>query len=502
MQRSSSLIIALLLSLLLYGCASTQLSPEQLNEQFPTLVQLEKDLDEAKKGGINLLAPDYFQEASNQYNEAYAAANSGQTDLANKGAQSGLESLKKANQVAENSRVVLSEVLDARRRAKASGADQYFAKEMEEYDADLVKISKLIEDNKIEKAKDRRSELQNSYSDLELKGLKKSTIADAQAAIAKAVANDAEKLAPKTLTNAREELTKAESVLEVDRTNREKANAHALLATVLANRSYNIALAITDFKKRDFTQEDILLTHQADVSLLGNAVNKTLSFDKPNNETITELAGTIKNVVDSNNEQTQRAKNLENKLSEVLATNEQNVALLKQLHAEEVANLNARYKGEITILGRTQELYAREQQETKERFDRIQNMFTKSEANVFRQRNNVLISVHGFKFPTGSAEIRPDNFGLMNKIVKAIEEFDGSRIQISGHTDSTGSPDLNKALSNDRAQSVAKFMIDVAGLSPTRIQAEGFGQEKPVASNQTADGRAKNRRVEILIVNE
>jgi OOP family OmpA-OmpF porin len=288
----------------------------------------------------------------------------------------------------------------------------------------------------------------------------------------------------------------------VDRTNREKANAHALLATVLANRSYNIALAITDFKKRDFTQEDILLTHQADVSLLGNAVNKTLSFDKPNNETITELAGTIKNVVDSNNEQTQRAKNLENKLSEVLATNEQNVALLKQLHAEEVANLNARYKGEITILGRTQELYAREQQETKERFDRIQNMFTKSEANVFRQRNNVLISVHGFKFPTGSAEIRPDNFGLMNKIVKAIEEFDGSRIQISGHTDSTGSPDLNKALSNDRAQSVAKFMIDVAGLSPTRIQAEGFGQEKPVASNQTADGRAKNRRVEILIVNE
>ena len=126
MQRSSPITVALLITLLLYGCASTQLSPEQLNEQYPTLVQLENDLDEAKKGGLNLLAPDYFQQASSQYLEAFSAANSGQTELANQGAQSGLDSLQKAKQVAENSRVVLSEVLDARRRAKAAGADQYF----------------------------------------------------------------------------------------------------------------------------------------------------------------------------------------------------------------------------------------------------------------------------------------------------------------------------------------------------------------------------------------
>lgn len=140
--------------------------------------------------------------------------------------------------------------------------------------------------------------------------------------------------------------------------------------------------------------------------------------------------------------------------------------------------------------------------EEQARFERVQSLFNETEANVYRQKNNVLISVHGFKFPVGSAEIRPDNFGLMNKIVQAIEEFKSARISVSGHTDSTGSADANKILSENRARNVAKFFVEVGGIDAKRIQAQGYGQEKPVASNQTAEGRALNRRVEILIMND
>ena len=167
-----------------------------------------------------------------------------------------------------------------------------------------------------------------------------------------------------------------------------------------------------------------------------------------------------------------------------------------------MAQLESKYTGEISMLGKTQEHLARMHKEQNARFERVQSLFNDKEANVYRQKNNVLISVHGFKFPVGSAEIRPENFALLKKIVKAIGEFKSSKIVVSGHTDSTGNADMNKSLSNSRAKNVAKFFVEVGGIDGKRIQAKGYGQEKPVASNRTAKGRAQNRRVEVLIVND
>ncbi|UCE76753.1 MAG: OmpA family protein, partial [Gammaproteobacteria bacterium] len=68
-------------------------------------------------------------------------------------------------------------------------------------------------------------------------------------------------------------------------------------------------------------------------------------------------------------------------------------------------------------------------------------------------------------------------------------------------TDSTGSAEVNKTLSQQRAGHVAKFLAEVGGISASRIMATGYGKERPVASNETPEGRAANRRVEILIRN-
>ena len=113
-----------------------------------------------------------------------------------------------------------------------------------------------------------------------------------------------------------------------------------------------------------------------------------------------------------------------------------------------------------------------------------------------------MISVHGFKFPTGRSEIDAVNFPLMNKITKSIMIFPNSRIQVGGHTDATGEDSFNQRLSRQRAEKVAKFLSEVGNISAGRIVAYGFGESKPVASNETVEGRAANRRVEIIIVNE
>jgi outer membrane protein OmpA-like peptidoglycan-associated protein len=134
--------------------------------------------------------------------------------------------------------------------------------------------------------------------------------------------------------------------------------------------------------------------------------------------------------------------------------------------------------------------------------DKVQSLFTANEANVYQQRQNVLISAHGFRFPTGGSEIGTDNFALMSKIIQAVKTFPESPIKISGHTDSTGSETTNMNLSRARADNVAKFLVDVGGISASRIMATGYGEDKPVASNETPEGRAANRRVEILIDNK
>ena len=82
-----------------------------------------------------------------------------------------------------------------------------------------------------------------------------------------------------------------------------------------------------------------------------------------------------------------------------------------------------------------------------------------------------------------------------------IDIFPDSKIRVSGHTDSTGSDAVNMKLSEERAGKVAKFLTEVGGIAADRITVNGYGESRPVASNETADGRAANRRVEILIEN-
>jgi outer membrane protein OmpA-like peptidoglycan-associated protein len=73
---------------------------------------------------------------------------------------------------------------------------------------------------------------------------------------------------------------------------------------------------------------------------------------------------------------------------------------------------------------------------------------------------------------------------------------------VTGHTDSTGADNINQSISEARAEKVGKFLTEVGEIASSRITTSGYGESRPVASNETAAGRAENRRVEIKIINE
>ena len=101
-------------------------------------------------------------------------------------------------------------------------------------------------------------------------------------------------------------------------------------------------------------------------------------------------------------------------------------------------------------------------------------------------------------FATDSAEVRPDLRRDLRAMAANLNRNPGSRVQVIGHTDSTGAAAYNQSLSERRANSVANVLRD-AGVSNNRITAVGRGEDQPVATNLTTEGRAQNRRVEIII---
>ncbi|HYC86966.1 MAG TPA: OmpA family protein [Chryseosolibacter sp.] len=102
------------------------------------------------------------------------------------------------------------------------------------------------------------------------------------------------------------------------------------------------------------------------------------------------------------------------------------------------------------------------------------------------------------QFETGSAIIKPESYKLLDEILSSSVVAEGLKVGVYGHTDNTGSSTGNQKLSEDRANSVRSYLIS-KGLSASRIESKGFGSAKPVANNGTADGRAQNRRVQIVL---
>lgn len=200
---------------------------------------------------------------------------------------------------------------------------------------------------------------------------------------------------------------------------------------------------------------------------------------------------------------------------------EREVAIAVSAAALEQANRNiAKYEKEQQVLRRQQ------QQETLSELDRTKKeleeqkraVATEREARLTAERNaaaalqsldeiarvkeesrGIVITLSGaVLFATGEHTLLPIAKEKLREVAHALLEQGASSILVEGHTDSRGSADKNQQLSLSRAREVRGFLIS-QGIPTNSIDAEGVGEERPVASNETAEGRANNRRVEIVV---
>ncbi|MBF0121224.1 MAG: OmpA family protein [Desulfobacterales bacterium] len=108
------------------------------------------------------------------------------------------------------------------------------------------------------------------------------------------------------------------------------------------------------------------------------------------------------------------------------------------------------------------------------------------------------VSIYGIYFDTGKSEIKPESDAAISEIAKLLKNNASLKLHVVGHTDSVGSFDSNMKLSKDRAESVAKSLIGKYEIASNRLKSHGVASLSPVVSNDTDDGKQKNRRVELV----
>jgi outer membrane protein OmpA-like peptidoglycan-associated protein len=334
----------------------------------------------------------------------------------------------------------------------------------------------------------RGAEAEVLLRDTELQAIKGGVLGEAQSLIAKADAAKVGELAPRTLGAAKKLLQQADSEISRSRYDTDVPKNLATQAVYEARHALFLAEVIgplQEKKKGEHAFEELLLSWEDPLKKMAAELGTNPRFDAGYLRPMQELLERIQQLQRDNRQQ---------KLG--LADRDSQIAVL----TSEVKRLEEKLGGvsdERVALQRRLDTQSR----LRANIAQVENSFAPNEARVFRQGDDLVVSLTGITFQVGKSTIEPTSFALVTKVQDAIKLFPKASLIVEGHTDSDGSDSANLILSQDRADAVKQYLVSNMGLDAEKISSIGYGESRPVASNQNAEGKARNRRIDLVIQN-
>jgi len=428
-------------------------------------------LDKLQNKNAEILAPEHFKEAVDYYKEAstdYDNQKNSLLDIKNKLEES-RRIARQAFEIIRAAHDTLSQPIASREAALNENAplfapDQWDAAENVFKDA----ISNL-EDNDIEDAVDYGVKAQKLFKKAEILAIKNNLLGDARSQVSVAKHMDAPKYCKYTFLLAENFLNDAENILANNPYAKEEARKRAEQAAYEGRHAQYLSQKIKKISQDYGLLEDELLNYESLLSDMAAVFQYQPKFDKGVEKPAREILDDISDL-----------KAEEKNLIKKNARLEEELNSLKESDASKSAKLQ-------------------QNEQLMKKIQIVKGLFKASEAQVIFQGNKLLIHLFGLYFPSGKAIIQPEYYSLLSKLQKAIKEFPDKYILIEGHTDATGNSYKNKKLSQKRAQAVAEYLLANIDLNPNQIEFFGLGDQKPIASNKTKEGRAKNRRIDVII---
>ena len=294
---------------------------------------------------------------------------------------------------------------------------------------------------------------------------------------------DAHKRAPLTYDVADSLFSEAKQRLESDPPEPEEASRLAAAAAQGFAHAGRLAPLADSIHSRDVSGEEILLRRETYLAEIAAALALSPDFEAGIDAT-SQLVLAAAAAAEAERSRLERElAERSDRVSELEARLDSVEARLKEVEQSEAAA--------------TAELARREERER--RLREVRAIFDPDEAEVLVTDDRVTVRLAGLSFPSGSAELGPDDAPLLTKLERVVREFPGARITVEGHTDNVGDDATNQALSQRRAIAVRDYLLTGVAMSADRISAIGYGKTRPIAPNDTAEGRRRNRRIDVTI---
>jgi outer membrane protein OmpA-like peptidoglycan-associated protein len=440
-------------------------------------------MNKAKFVNADILAPNNFGEGLKLYKEA--EKNFKQEEELDEIRKDLSESVKYFNKAIESTKlaeVTFPNAIKARRDARNTGAS-LSTDRWKDAESKFKEATMELEDGNVDDARDESAAAEKLYRKAELEAIKTNFLTETKVLLKKADEMDVEDNAPKTLALAKQLIKQAEKELNENRYDTDVARGLAKQAKYEAKHAIYLAKTIEQMKDKDKSWEDLILVSEMPLQQISEKTGRVAYFDEGMGKTTAEISKYINTYQDSVNH-----------LIQVLDWYDDE----RHLHQDLIAELELQAGTQATEKSALAMQLAA-QAKTREIFNNLEQSFQSDEARVLREGNNIIIRLVGLNFPSAKSTIEQKSFGLLTKVRDAINSFPESSVSVLGYTDSYGGDMQNLQLSKERAEAVKEYLIANSKLLVSEIEVIGYGETKPIATNETVTGRTANRRVDVVI---
>ncbi len=492
-----------------------------LAQDNPLMDEYNTKLDSMKTIESEVFAPDAYSRAANAFKEAQRAIElKKNSDTIDKLLQQSIEYAENALKATEVARLALAEYLEPRQKAIDAKARDLAAKEYLDGELQFVKATGKVESGDVKGGIKEAQKSVPLFDAAEMAAIKVDILGKADSLIEKATQGDAKKYALATFDKAVKARAKADSILSANRYERKESLAQASTAEYEARHSSNIAQMVRSLERNDQAWEKLILVYEIQMQQVADEFHiGILPFDEGPGKAADSLVNLIKGMRDvldkDDGEIAEVTESLTSALTAMGVTTvtkdfPERALMVKDAVIKTVSDKKELQdelescRAELKNLGQEHDEIAGELEERKEeeaKFQKAQEMISPSEGEVlYNATNDIVLRLGGLSFDVGSSDIKDEHIPLLEKIKAILEMFPNSKVMVEGHTDDTGDPTTNMRLSEKRAFAVMQYLRQAMQIPVDRIQSIGYGSERPVASNKTSDGRAKNRRIDIIIM--
>lgn len=431
-----------------------------------------------------LYAPKSYQSGMKEYRTAEDYLKRGRNiEYVRSNAADAVRYFKTATKAAQLAQTALAQAIKSRQDGANALAPKLSSELWSDAQQKFIRAIQLMERGDLKNAKRRENEAINLYREAELVAIKAQYLSETRRLLADADRARVGRYAPITLGRAKRLLADADRELNENRYDTDLPRSLAIQANYEAKHALYLSEIVRQVRDKDLTAEQLVLNWEQPMRAVAGVADIMPDMQEGPDKLVAELTAYFE----------QRASELQ-ALQQEKAENEVRLADME----EEMRTLDERLGGateERAALIQRLEAQAR----VKQQFEQVEKIFSSYEARVFREGNSIILRLVGLNFDSGASQIKPENFDLLAKVEKAIDVFPRSELTIEGHTDSHGGDDLNQKLSQERAESVQQYMINAMRIPTYRLIATGYGETRPVSSNETEAGRARNRRIDIVI---